>query len=304
MGADRHCRIAELTALICLAGCVLVNERDELRLKFVTENARVARKCFTLLEKTFNIYSDVCVRQRRTGRRTRGYLLLVRDPVQARRILDASKLLHDDGRLDEDLSMTNRVVIMMDCCKRAYLRGAFLAAGSVNDPEKSYHLELVCDTLERAELIHTLIQSFHLDAGIVPRKKHYIVYVKEAEAISDFLNLIGAHVALMKFENVRILKEISNTVNRQVNCETANLNRTVTTAVKQMEDIRYIASTIGLEALSDPLADMARVRLENPSVPLKNLGPLLTPPVGKSGVNHRLRKLSEIAESLRGSGSL
>ena len=144
-----------------------------------------------------------------------------------------------------------------------------------------------------------MLESFGVEAKVTLRKGSHILYVKEGSQIADILNVMEAHVGLMKFENVRILKEMRNSVNRQVNCETANLNKTVSAAVKQIEDIQYIQKTIGFGKLPENLAETARLRLEQPGLSLKELGQLLTPPVGKSGVNHRLRKLSSIAEELR-----
>ena len=186
------------------------------------------------------------------------------------------------------------------CCKRAFLRGAFLSVGSISNPEKGYHLEFVCsDTGQAAQLVEILL-AYEIKARIVARKKYQIVYIKESEEISMLLNVIGAHVSLMKLENLRILKDMRNTINRKVNCETANINKTVSAAVKQIEDIIFIRDTIGLEQLPAGLCDIAKLRLERPEASLKELGEALNPIVGKSGVNHRLRKLSIMAEELRG----
>jgi len=191
------------------------------------------------------------------------------------------------------------LLIQQSCCKRAYIRGAFLAAGSISDPEKSYHFEVVCRTIDQAKQLQDVINSFEMEAKIVERKKHYVVYLKEGSQIVDVLNVMEAHVALMNLENVRILKEMRNSVNRKVNCETANISKTVNAAVKQLEDIIYIRDTIGFDTLPDGLREMAELRLEYPEAPLKELGTYLNPPVGKSGVNHRLRKISIIAETER-----
>ena len=141
--------------------------------------------------------------------------------------------------------------------------------------------------------------DFGVDAKIVERKKHYVVYLKEGAQIVDMLNVMGAHVALMNLENVRILKEMRNSVNRKVNCETANISKTVNAAVRQVEDIQLIVEKQGMSSLPENLQEIARVRMENPDMPLKELGALLTPPIGKSGVNHRLRRIGEIADRLR-----
>lgn len=178
-------------------------------------------------------------------------------------------------------------------------RGAFLSAGSISDPEKFYHFEITCASMRKAKQLQGLMASFDIEARIVLRKRYFVVYVKEGSQIAELLQIMEAPVALMELENIRIVKEMRNSVNRQVNCETANINKTVSAAVKQMEDIRYIQDTIGLESLPENLQEMARVRLERPEATLKELGEALEPPVGKSGVNHRLRKLSLMAEDLR-----
>jgi DNA-binding protein WhiA len=185
------------------------------------------------------------------------------------------------------------------CCKRAFLRGAFLSGGSISDPEKAYHLEIVATGPKKADQILTAIASFELDARIVERRKYHVVYLKEGAQIVDMLNVMGAHVSLMDLENVRILKEVRNSINRQVNCETANINKTVNAATRQIEDILYIKETVGFSELGEGLEEIARVRIDNPDLSLKDLGELLTKPIGKSGVNHRLKKLSSIAQNLR-----
>ena len=173
-----------------------------------------------------------------------------------------------------------------------------MASGSISNPNKSYHFEIVCRTIEQAEQLQELMNGFEADAKVVERKNHYVVYLKEGSQIVDMLNVMEAYVSLMNLENVRILKEMRNSVNRKVNCETANINKTVSAAVKQIEDIRKIQANGELEHLPDPLRQMAELRLEYPEATLAELGTYLDPPVGKSGVNHRLRKLSAIAEEL------
>ncbi|OUP49511.1 DNA-binding protein WhiA [Lachnoclostridium sp. An181] len=294
----RHCQIAELSAIISMCGNVIFDSRNQMRLKIQTENLSVARKCFTLIQKGFNIRTDVAVRYN-CEKGSISYLVAVGNPQDASRIIQAVKLKGTDGEIREELSIVRNIVIQNACCKRAFLRGAFLAGGSMSDPHKAYHLEIVCASEKKAEQIQQIMKSFEMDAKIVKRKKVYVVYLKEGTQIVDALNIMEAHVALMEFENVRILKEMRNTVNRKVNCETANINKTVSAAVKQLEDIKYIQNTIGFEKLSDGLRETAIARLGHPDATLKELGALLTPPVGKSGINHRLRKLSEIAGKVR-----
>ena len=289
LGSARHCRIAETAAIISICGGVMIDSRGRYSLKIHTENLSVARKCFTLLTKTFNIRTDIAIRTNRM-KGSVSYYIVVKEHDAALRILQATKLIDQYGEVEEELSVVRNIVIQETCCKRAFIRGAFLASGSMSDPEKSYHFEIVCATREKAEQIQKIMKCFELDGKIVLRKKSFVVYLKEGSQIADVLNVMEAHVALMEFENVRILKDMRNTVNRKVNCETANINKTVSAAVKQIDDIRYIQETKGLDKLPEGLKDMALTRLTYPEASLKELGSLLTPPVGKSGVNHRLRK--------------
>lgn len=294
----RHCQIAELAAILGLCGSIIINSRNEYRVKVHTENKAVARKVFTLIKKTFNIEPDISIR-RNIQKQSVSYSVVVKQHQDALRVLQAVKLI--DEHLDgfEEVRIVNPIVVQQTCCKRAFIRGAFLAAGSMSDPKKAYHFEIVCAAEPMAEQIRELMSSFSMEAKIVQRKKSYVVYLKEGSQIVDILNIMEAHVSLMELENVRILKEMRNTVNRKVNCETANLNKTVSAAVKQLEDITYLRDTIGLEKLSEGLEEVALARLSHPDASLKELGALLSPPVGKSGVNHRLRKLGDLAEKVR-----
>lgn len=294
-GGDRHCLIAELTAIITLCGRIQITERNEYRLWIHTENFSVARKFFTLLKKTFNIESEVSVRKGQNYM----YTVLVKNREQAARVLQTAKLLDEAGDIREDLSLVSNLVVQNYCCKRAFLRGAFLATGSISDPEKGYHYEIVAQTEEKAEQLKSIINSFGLDAKVTARKNHFLTYLKEGGQLVDILNVMEAHQALMELENVRILKEMRNSVNRQVNCETANINKTVAAATKQVEDIAYIRDHGGFNSLPEGLAEIAELRLEHPEASLKELGDLLGSPIGKSGVNHRLKKLSMIADQLR-----
>ncbi len=294
----RHCRIAELAALISMCGAVVITPEEKYRIKIHTEKIAVARKCFTLVTKTFNIRTDISVR-RNLEKGSETYMLVIREHEDALRILQATKLIGEREDAYSALHIVDPILVQQPCCKRAFLRGAFLAAGSMSDPNKAYHFEIVCTTVNMAEQLRRMMCSFSMDAKIVARKKMYVVYLKEGAQLVDMLNIMEAHVSLMELENVRILKEMRNAVNRKVNCETANINKTVSAAVKQVEDIRYIQQTIGLDKLSDGLKEMAILRLEHPDATLKELGEISDPPVGKSGVNHRLRKIGEIAEGVR-----
>ncbi|MGN0481029.1 MAG: DNA-binding protein WhiA [Lachnospiraceae bacterium] len=292
ISSARHCQLAELAAITALNGEVFVDDCGDYSIRISTENENVLRKYFTLLRKTFNIEAENFIDISTN-------VFLLNDSYEAKRILSALKMIDEEGKVLR-VSLVNQLIVQQACCKRSFIRGAFLATGSISDPNKSYHLEIVCTTERKAKHLVEIIEAFGIEARIVQRKKYHVVYIKEGSGIVDMLNVMEAHVALMELENVRILKEISNSVNRQVNCETANLNKTINAAVKQINDIRYIQDTIGLERLEPNLRELAYLRLENTDMNLKDLGLLLSNPIGKSGVNHRLRKLSSIADEIRG----
>ncbi len=288
ISSPRHCQLAELAALVQFCGHI----EEDGSLLVQSENPLVIRKCFTLLKKTFKIEAVS-----KSQMQTQNYRLFVTGE-DAFRVLEALKICDTAGHLMMR-HLTDPVLIKNSCCKRAYLRGCYMAVGSMSDPYKSYHLELVCGLQAQAEQLLKILHDFSLDAKMIIRKKYHVVYMKEGENIADFLNITEAHKALMEFENTRIYKGMRNMVNRKVNCEAANITKTVNAATRQVEDIRLIREKMGLEGLPEPLRQMAYVRLENPQASLGELGKLLDPPVGKSGVNHRLRKLGELAKELK-----
>ena len=282
----RHCQLAELAALLHFCGSTVEEGRH---LCLDTENEAVVRKCFTIFRKTFNIDNVVM------GAKSR---LLPDDEAEAK-VLQALHLVEKDTGTITVGEPVSSLLIKNSCCARAYLRGAFLSIGSMSDPEKSYHLEFVCSRRAQAEQLIRIIREFQIDAKSIRRKRYYVVYIKEGTGIVDLLNVMGAHIALMNLENLRIVKEMRNSINRRVNCETANISKTVNAASKQIEDILLIREKYGFDNLPDNLRQMAEIRLEYPDAALKELGGYLEPAVGKSGVNHRLRRLSEIADRIR-----
>ncbi len=269
----RHCQMAELAAILHFCGQYGQDRDGGLTIGLQTENEALVKKCFTLLKKTFNI---------NTGAILYGE--------------DKERLIAKFGDLSDPVDM---LLLKNTCCRRAFLRGAFLSCGSISAPEKSYHLEFVCTNRPQAAQLVEVMKTFSIEGKIVLRKKYNVVYLKESEGIADLLNVMEAHVSLMNLENTRILKEVRNSVNRRVNCETANIGKTVQASARQIEDILYLKEHYGFSKLPENLREMAEVRLEYPDAALKELGEHLDPAVGKSGVNHRLRKLSELAERIR-----
>lgn len=273
ISSARHCQIAELAAIMNFCGKLGRDEKGNYTIGFQTENEAVIRKSFTLLKKTYNIEVGSVLNE-----------------------ADMQGILQKVGNLEEPV---NGLLIKNSCCKRAFLRGAFLSVGSMSDPAKGYHLEFDCTDQRKAEQLQKVMEAFDIESKIISRKKYYVVYLKEGSGIVDLLNVCEAPVSLMNLENLRILKEMRNSVNRRVNCETANIAKTVNAAARQVQDIEFLRVHYGFQKLPDALREMAEIRLENPDAPLKELGEYFNPPIGKSGVNHRLRKLSQLAERVR-----
>lgn len=297
--AGNCCNRAELAALTQMNGTQHMM-RDRLVLDISTQNAAIARRIYILLKHQFtSLHTEIIVRKQMRLKKNNLYIIRIPNQVQA--VLTRLAIAAERGQFSQHVPTQ---ILEADCCRRAYLRGAFLAAGSVNNPEgSSYHLEIATNSAEHCTQLCELANMYDLNARDIERKNSYVLYLKEGERIIGLLNLIGAHQALFKFEDVRILRDMRNSVNRIVNCETANLNKTINAAVRQIENIKFIREEIGLEQLPEKLQEVALVRLEHPELNLKEVGELLKGSVSKSGVNHRLRKIDELADKLRKSYS-
>nr|WP_213017702.1 MULTISPECIES: DNA-binding protein WhiA [Mammaliicoccus] len=291
---DDCCAKAELSALIRMNGNLSISNQQFV-INVQTENAAIARRIFSLIKKCFGVEVELLVRKKMKLKKNNIYISRIK--VKAKEILDELGILQE-GVFKQ---VIDKDILKNDCCKRSYLRGAFLAGGSVNNPEtSSYHLEIFSLYEEHSADLTALMNQYDLNAKQLERKKGYISYLKEAEKISDFLSLIGGYQALLKFEDVRIIRDMRNSVNRLVNCETANLNKTVSAAMKQVESIQLIDKEIGIDNLPDRLREVAKLRIDNQDVSIKELGEMVsTGKISKSGINHRLRKLNEMAEKIR-----
>lgn len=272
------CRRAQLLALVQTAGR-FAPISDPRRLVIRTGSPGVARSVYLLLRGLYRAEPEL----QRTHRRVRVMVALAPGTPLWREMWEQTSF---------------PAVPWRRCCRRAYLRGAFLAGGSIAEPGKAYHLEVDVASRRAAAAVLACAESFGLSARTAPRKQRRVIYFKESAQIVDFLNLIGAHAALLNLENIRIVKDVRNQVNRQVNCETANVDKTVRAALAQIEKIQTIAGALGLGALPPALADLARARLAHPYASLKELGEALTPPASKSAVSYRMNRLLRIVERL------
>lgn len=292
---NNSCSRAELAAIIRMNGLVSTNGVDT-SLDIQTESAAIARRIFTLLKQVFSGTIDILVRKKMRLKKNNIYIVRIREGVNE--LLNTLQIEHeDDGFEQTDLLAS----LASEKCRRAYLRGAFIARGSINNPEtSSYHLEIFNLDQDHNNVLCELLNMFSLNAKELQRRNGYIIYLKEANKIADFLRLIGANKALFKFEDARIVRDMRNSVNRIVNCETANLNKTISASVRQVENIKFIQKTVGLDYLPERLQEIAKVRLDYPEVTLQELGKLIpSGELSKSGVNHRLKKIEEIAKTLQ-----
>lgn len=292
---DTCCMKSEILGVI-LTGNLFSHEKNSGNLKMVTENAAFARRVYSTIRKVYGLSPEVSIRRSSKLKKHISYSII----LASMQIIN--KMLYDFeiSAFNEGEFAPKNTTLKKICCRKSFLRAAFLSGGSVSDPEKTYHLEIATRNEMCTEIIKELLKDYGINVKIITRKGNYVAYIKEGENIVDFLNIIGAHTALMEFENVRILKEMRNGVNRIVNCETANLGKTVNASVRQVDNIRLIKSTIGINNLPENLIDIANLRIEYAELSLKELGEMLNPRLGKSGVNHRLRKLDEIANEIRG----
>lgn len=285
-----HCKIAELAGIISISGRIQTDD-DKKVIAIRSENDEFEEKIIKLLRMIFSLREDNFIKSNETKHHRK---ILIDDDDFVKDLFLKLKLKEQGTRISVDEIITER-----SCCKKAYLRGAFLAGGSIGSPEKSYQYEIPAVSDFEADKLIRIMESFDNKARKVKRRERYVVYIKDGNTISSILGHMGAVNSLMEFENIRIVKDLRNVVNREVNCDTANMAKIAGAARKQLEDIALIESKVGLEALPENLYQMAITRKQYPYLSLAELGEMFDPCIGKSGVNHRLRKLSEFADGLR-----
>jgi len=297
------CSNALLVAFILFSGIIQKND-DIFNIKVSSENAQVAKLFFLTAKKYLNKHCEVTIRRNNKLNKNYTYSVIIPDRGDNISILKKLNLIK---KMDKEYVLTDIIsnrLVQKKCCKKAFLQGFFLSCGSISNPEKMYHLEFDVKKFDHAVFVSQLLGQMVGDAKIVERKSHYVVYLKESEHIIEFLNIVGAHCALLDFENIRIMKELRNNVNRLVNCETANLEKTIEASIRHIENIEFIQKTIGIDNLPKNLREIANLRLKFKEASLKELGSMLSTPLGKSGVNHRLRKIDQMAEELRKGGKI
>lgn len=294
LAVQKNLAQAELAALIRMNGSLSLSNHQFV-LNVQTENAAIARRIFTLLKEHYGVRSELLVRRKMKLKKNNVYIVRLKQETQSVLLdLDIMDGLMFQAHISDEIKHSDEKT-------RAYLRGAFLASGSVNNPETSrYHLEISSIYEEHNQDICDLLNQFDLNARTLERRNGYITYLKGAEKIADFLTLIGATNSMLKFEDVRIVRDMRNSVNRLVNCETANMNKTIDAASKQINNIHFIEATVGLQSLPEKLQEIAELRIQNPEISLKELGEMIpSGAISKSGINHRIRKINDFADNLR-----
>ncbi|MDD3898920.1 MAG: DNA-binding protein WhiA [Syntrophomonadaceae bacterium] len=291
------CRKAELSALLASGAIVIGSGEDGCNLRVRVENAATARKIFKMLKESYSLQSTVRIGNRRRFGKTKIYEVSTHFSADNLSILQELHLIEDNNN---SKSQPSPHFTRKTCCKRSYLRGIFLSRGFVNRPENDYHLEIVFNDEKLATHVQKLLARFNIEARIFGRKSSLVLYVKESEKIGDFLRVVGANRALLEFENVRIIKSMRNTINRQVNCETANLAKTIDASVRQIDLINRAMEKKGWKNLPPQLKELALIRVDYPDYTLKELGQLIDPPLSKPGVAYRMRRLEKMAEDIIG----
>ena len=281
------CEKAELLGLLKMSGALAL-KGISIGIHFSTENAALARRVLQLLKSNYHVQTEVLVTRSRRLKKHNRYLVQVLPSPEVATALTELQLLPSDNK---------NKLLKHACCRKSFLRGVFMAGGSLNSPSGDYHLEIVTENEEFAGTILKIMRGFSLLAKMTDRKDNYIVYLKDGNSIKDFLSLTGAYQSVLEYENVRIMKEMRNNVNRVVNCETANLNKVVKAAVQQVACIKYLQKQPGYSKLPDALQETAELRLKHPDVSLSELVEFTEGSVGKSGLNHRLKKLQALAKS-------
>lgn len=299
LSSNTCCQRAELASLVRMAGTIkIIGGQRKMFLKIQTVHAPTARRIYKLLRKSFISPVQIAVKRNNFLKDRSMYIISI-DLNHCRTLLEELGVFPTGDSFGLKKTVINPELIKKRCCKRAFLRGAFLGGGSISNPKGPYHMEFVTQDEGTVDTLTKLINDFGLKSKVVERKNNYMIYLKAGDHIADMLGIIGAHNNLLRYEDVRVLKEMRNSVNRIVNCETANLNKTIDASVRQIESINYFKENNMFDDLPENLKQIAQLRLEYPDLSLKELGQMIDPVLGKSGVNYRLKKIEQMAHKLQ-----
>ncbi len=300
MEPEKKCdQLAEIAGFLRVSGSLRLTGRGNFTIVIATDNPAIARHYKRLIREYFQVDAKLEVGGAEALKKGHTYMLTISPEDRSESILRETGILLvregnnfiSDGIYEE--------LIRKKCCKRAYMRGMFLGTGTISDPEKSYHLEFVCESRNLANDLKKMINSFvDLSVKVVQRRNRWVVYMKNSQYISDMLALMGAHAQMLEFENVRIQKSVYNQATRITNCDNANTDRTLDASEKQIRDILMLKKAGAFDRLSDKLKELVELRLNNPEASLTQLGEMMEPKLGKSGVNNRMKRILSIAEKV------
>ncbi len=289
---------AEVAAFIRTVGYITIKGLNKVEFEFSSENAAVARRIFKVLKIGHDINASVSVSKSNRLKKLNNYIIKIDEDLTKQFLRDAIIAKDNDFNIMNFSYDVPKELLQSDLCKRAYIKGSFMGSGSISNPEKSYHAEFVSNKEIQSKTLIELLNGYGIIGKNIYRKNNFVTYIKESEQISDLLALMGANNAVLNFENIRAVKETRNQINRVINCETANLDKIVDTSMRQINNIKILKRHKVIDKLPDNLRELAYLRLKHSNASLKELGQMLNPPLGKSVVNHRLKKIEEIAEDL------
>lgn len=291
------CALSELSALIRTCATVKIGHKYKIGIRFETENPSTARRIFNIIKYLYDYHSEVSAKKIDKLRNGHYYMVSLEDDATVDKMLRETGMMSDTENV---FSMSKKIpkdLLDTSCCVKSFLRGCFLGSGSMSDPNKSYHLEFDVHDEHLANTIHSLLRGYELNAKITLRKTTYVIYIKEAENIISLFSLIGSHSSLLKMENILILKNVRNNVNRAMNFENANSNKTVDAAQRQIHSIKALEAAGKYNTLPVSLKEAAELRLENPESTLSELSEI-SGNITKSGMNHRMRRIMDLAKNL------
>ena len=289
------CKLAELAGYL-ITNCNVVKENGEFILKMTTESSSAIRRVYNAFKNLYNIEPITNVTNQTVDREML-FELVVSDKMDLQRLFQ-NTLINIDSNL-QIIVDDNGKIKEKDCCKKAFIRGVFMGGGSITTPEHANHLEIVLNNVQNANFINAILHDLGINAKIIKRKKMTVIYIKDSEAISNFLIIIGSNRGTLAFEQTRVIKEYRNNMNRKINCEVANMDKIAVAASRQLNDILLLKKMKKFEELPEEIKKLAKLREEHPEANLEKLGEMLEPKLSKAGVSHRFKKIKMLADEIR-----
>lgn len=301
MRSNECCKRAELAGCM-ISNCNVVRNKNKFVLRMVTENASSIRRMYNALQKLYAVTAITNIEKEKVKEdKDVVYELIVEDDNDLKKIFSEVAMFNIDVNL-EIIIDDNGKIKEKECCMKSFLRGVFLGSGSIMEPSNGNHLEIVLNSEQNANYINSVLAKLGINAKMMKRKKNLVIYLKDSEAISDFLRIIGSNRGTIEYEGVQVEKEYRNNVNRKINCEVANIDKVAVASSEQLKDIMLLKETKKYAKLPKNLKEIAELRIKYPEASLDKIGSMLTPSLSRSGVSHRFKKIKELAEEVRNDG--